>query len=163
MNTRLFRSCVCVLGLALLPLHAKPAKTKEDEIVKLDPYVVEMKSLADAGFTIKAKFLNHLIGAGIKELVIVKVGPQSDAKKAGLAVGEKILQIRDVKVEGLGIKELQDEFAAKAADGKVILLIQSKGSEETRTVELKLTKSASLSGTTPPPSETKPPTAEAKR
>ncbi|MEO6002571.1 MAG: PDZ domain-containing protein [Opitutus sp.] len=163
MNTRLVRSSLCVLGLALLPLHAKPAKTKEEEIVKLDPYVVEMKSLADAGFTIKAKFLNHLIGAGIKELIIVKVGPQSDAKKAGLAVGEKILQIRDVKVEGLGIKELQDEFAAKAVDGKVTLLVQSKGSDETRTVELPFTKSALLNGTSPRPSETKAPAGEAKR
>jgi hypothetical protein len=150
MNSRLVISGLCILALASLPLQAKPAKPKDEEVVKLDPYVVEVRSLADAGFTIKAKFLNHLIGAGIKELIIVKVGPQSDAKKAGLSVGERILQIRDVKVEGLGIKELQEEFAAKAEDGKVTLLIQSKGSEETRTVELKLTKSAAVAPPNPP-------------
>src|SRR3954470_18795086 len=98
MNPRLISFCLCVFGFALLSLRAESAKPKQDDIVKLDPYVVEASSLADAGFTIKARFLNHLIGAGIKELVIVKVGPQAEAKKAFLSVGEKILQIRDVKV-----------------------------------------------------------------
>jgi C-terminal processing protease CtpA/Prc len=106
-------------------------------VVNLPPYVIEAKSLADSGFKFKARFRDHMIGAGIRELVIVEVGPQSEAKKAGLAVGDRILQIRDVKVEGLGLKELQDEFATKAVDGKVPLLIQSRGSDETRTVMLK--------------------------
>jgi len=163
MNSRFVSSCGCVLSFALLSLHAEPAKPKQDDIVKMDPYVVEAKSLADAGFTIKARFLNHLIGAGIKELIIVRVGPQSEAKKAGLAVGEKILQIRDVKVEGLGLKELQDEFAAKAVNGKVTLLVQSKGSDETRTVELQFTKAAMLNSPNQPSAEPKPATDGARR
>jgi S1-C subfamily serine protease len=153
MNSRLIRSCVCVFASALLSFGAESAKPKSDDIVKLDPYVVEASSLADAGFSIKARFLNHLTGGGIKELIIVKVGPQSEAKKAGLAVGEKILQIRDVKVEGLNLKELQDEFAAKAVNGKVTLLVQSRNSEETRTVELQFTKASPLKEATPPSPE----------
>ncbi|MEO7597971.1 MAG: PDZ domain-containing protein [Opitutus sp.] len=117
-------------------MRAASPKPNEDGIVKLDPYVVETKSLANAGFRFKAKFHHHLKGAGIKELTIVEVGPQSQAKKAGLAVGEKILQIRDVKVEGLAIEELQNEFETTAVDGKVPLLIQARGSDETRTVVL---------------------------
>jgi S1-C subfamily serine protease len=147
------RTGLCVFGFALLSLHAESAKSKQDDIVKLDPYVVEASSLADAGFTIKARFLNHLIGAGIKELVVAKVGPQSEAKKAGLSVGEKILQIRDVKVEGLGLKELQEQFATKAVNGKVTLLVQAKNSEETRTVELQFTKASSVKGAAEPPAE----------
>jgi predicted metalloprotease with PDZ domain len=153
MNTRLIRSCVCLFAVASLSLHAEQAKPKQDDVVKLDPFVVEASSLADAGFTIKARFLNHLIGAGIKELVIVKVGPQSEAKKAGLSVGEKILQIRDVKVEGLGLKELQEQFATKAVKGKVTLLVQAKNSGETRTVELQFTKASSVKAAAEPPAE----------
>ena len=120
----------------MFPLRALSAKSDKEDVVKLDPYVVETRSLANAGFRFKAKFHHHLQGAGIKELTIVEVGPQSQAKKAGLAVGEKILQIRDVKVEGLGLEELQSQFETKAVDGKVPLLIQSKKSDETRTVVL---------------------------
>lgn len=123
----------------MLPLRADSAKPIEEEVVRLAPYVVEARSLADAGFTFKARFRYHMMWSGIKELIIVKVGPQSEAKKAGLSVGEKILQIRDVKVDGLGIDELRNEFETKAVDGKVTLLIQSKGSEETRTVVLQFT------------------------
>jgi S1-C subfamily serine protease len=136
MNFRLLVSCSLVLGFVAVSLHATPAKPDKAEIVKLEPFVVESTSLANAGFRFKARFHHHLIEAGIRELVIVEVGPQSEAKKAGLAVGEKILQIRDVKVEGLGLEELQNEFQTKAEDGKVPLLIQSKGSDETRTVVL---------------------------
>lgn len=150
MNSRFIRSCVCVFGSALLSLRAEPAKPKQEDIVKLDPYVIEATSLADAGFTIKARFLNHLIGAGIKELVIVKVGPQSEAKKAGLSVGEKIIQIRDVKVEGLGLKELQEQFATKAVKGKVTLLVQARNSDETRTVELQFSKAPAVKEPTEP-------------
>jgi hypothetical protein len=139
MNSRLLASWILVCVVASLPLRAESEKSDESEIVKLEPYVVEAKSLADAGFTFKARFRHHMIWAGIKELTIVKVGPHSEAKKAGLAVGERILEIRDVKVEGLGLKELQDLFEAKAADGKVTLLVQSRGSEDTRTVVLRFT------------------------
>jgi len=143
-----------VSGFVSFPLRADSAKPNEDEIVKLTPYVVEARSLAGAGFKFKARFRHHMIGAGIKELIIVEVGPQSEAKKAGLAVGEKILQIRDVKVDGLGIKQLQNEFEIKAVEGKVTLLIQSKGSNETRTVVLQFTgplpkKAANSSTPTP--------------
>ena len=120
----------------MFPLRALSAKSDKEDVVKLDPYVVETRSLANAGFRFKARFHHHLQGAGIKDLTIVEVGPQSQAKKAGLAVGEKILQIRDVKVEGLAIEELQSQFETKAVDGKVPLLIQSRGSDETRTVVL---------------------------
>ena len=139
MNFRLLASWILVAGFVPFSLRAGTAKPNDDGIVKLTPYVVEATSLANAGFKFKARFRYHLIGAGIKELIIVEVGPQSAAKKAGLAVGEKILQIRDVKVEGLGIKELQEEFETKAVDGKVPLLIESKNSNETRTVVLQLT------------------------
>lgn len=136
MNTRLVGVGLCVLSFGLLSLSAKTAKPDPDEVVRMDPVVVEATSLASAGFKFKARFRHNLVGTGIRELVIVEVGPQSAAKKAGLSVGEKILQIRDVKVEGLGIKELQDEFAAKAVNGKVSLLVEARGSTETRTVEL---------------------------
>ena len=139
MNSRLLASCILVAGFVLLPLHADSAKPHEEEIVKLSPYVIEATSLADAGFKFKARFHNHMISAGIKELIIVEVGPMSEAKKAGLAVGEKILQIGDVKVDGLGIEELGVEFETKSVDGKVTLLIQSKGSDKTRTVVPKIT------------------------
>lgn len=140
MKSRLITSCICVFGFVSLSLRAEPTKPNQDEIVKLEPYVVKAKSLANAGFSFIAKFRYHMIWAGIKELIIVEVGPRSEAKKAGLAVGEKILQIRDVKVEGLGIRELRNEFETKAVDGKVTLLIQSKGSKETRTVVLQFTE-----------------------
>ena len=136
METRLFVSLIFISGLAALPLSAASDKGEKDDIVKMDPYVVETRSLANAGFRFKAKLHHHLDGAGIKELTIVEVGPQSQAKKAGLAVGEKILQIRDVKVEGLDLQELQHQFETKAVDGKVPLLIQAKGSQATRTVVL---------------------------
>jgi len=136
MNSRLLASCLFASGFVSFSQRAESAKPNEDEIVKLTPFVVEARSLANAGFKFKAKFHHHIKGAGIKELIIVEVGPQSEAKKAGLAVGEKILQIRDVKVDGLGLEELRDEFVTKAVDGKITLLIQSKGSDETRTVVL---------------------------
>ncbi len=140
MNSRLLVFCILATYFVSFPLRANSAKSNEDEIVKLPPYVVETKTLANAGFTLKAKF--RLIGTGIKELVIVEVGPRSEAKKAGLSIGEKILQIRDVKVEGLGLEELQKEFEAEAVDGKVPLLIQAKGSNKTRTVVLQFTDHA---------------------
>ena len=137
MISKLLVAGVMVYGFVSLPLRAGSAKAQDDKVVTLPPYVIEAKSLADAGFKFKARFHNHMIGAGITELIIVEVGPQSEAKKAGLAVGDRILQIRDVKVEGLGLAELQHEFASKAVDGKVSLLIQSKGSDETHRVTLK--------------------------
>lgn len=152
MKSRLALFCLCILGTACVPLCAKPAKTEDNEVVKMDPVVVEASSLSDAGFKFKAKFRPHFIGTGIRELVVVEVGPQSTAKKAGLAVGDRILQIRDVKVEGLGIQELQHEFETKAVDGKVTLLVKSKGSTEPRNVELQFTKSP-LSNDPKPSSE----------
>jgi len=137
MNYRVLLAAILVSVFGSFPLCADSAKTKEDEVVVLPPFDVKAQSLADTRFRFKARFRDHMIGAGIKELIIVEVGPQSEAKKAGLAVGDRILQIQDVKVEGLGLKELQNEFATKAVDGKVSLLIQSKGSDETRTVILK--------------------------
>jgi hypothetical protein len=139
MKSKFLASCILASAFAALPLLAEPVKPSQDEIVKLKPYVVEAKSLANAGFTFIAKFRHHMIWAGIKELIIAEVGPRSEAKKAGLAVGEKILQIRDVKVDGLGIKELRNEFETKAVDGKITLLIQSKDSKETRTIVLQFT------------------------
>lgn len=136
MKSRFLVVFVLVSGCVSLPLDAASAKPDKEDVVKLDPYVVETRSLANAGFRFKAKFRPHFIGEGIKELIIVEVGPQSQAKKAGLAVGERILQIRDVKVEGLGLEELQNEFRTQSADGKVPLLVQAKGSSETRTVVL---------------------------
>jgi predicted metalloprotease with PDZ domain len=115
---------------------ADSGKPSENEVVKLQPCVVKAKSLKDAGFGFKAKFRHHMIWAGIKELVIFEVGPRSDAKMAGLEVGEKIIQIRDVKVDGLGIKELLKQFEMPSETGKVLLLIQAKDSGKTRTVEL---------------------------
>ena len=137
MNSRVLVAAILVSLFGSFPLRADSDKTKEDEVVVLPPFAVKGHSLADFRFKFKARFRDHMIGAGIKDLIIVEVGPQSEAKKAGLAVGDRILQIRDVKVEGLGLKELQNEFATKAVDGKVPLLIQSKGSDETRTVILK--------------------------
>jgi C-terminal processing protease CtpA/Prc len=154
MNSRLIKIGLCALGLAAPLLEAKHApKTDEEEVVKMDPVVVEASSLASAGFKFKARFRHNLVGTGIRELVIVEVGPQSAAKRAGLSVGEKILQIRDVKVEGLGLKELQEEFASKAVNGKVTLLIEAKGSTETRTVDLQF----SNPHTAPEPSKAAPP------
>src|SRR6266540_4196072 len=55
MNSRLLASCILVSGFTLLPVRADSARPNEDETVKLTPYVVEAKSLANAGFTFKAK------------------------------------------------------------------------------------------------------------
>ncbi len=104
------------------------------------PYVVKGKSLAQSGFGFKATFRHHLIWAGIKELMIVNVEPRSAAKKAGLEVGEKILQIRDVKVDGLGIGELKREFERPSANGMIRLTIQAKDSAATRIVELQFSE-----------------------
>lgn len=134
---RLLAFSVMVSGFVSLPLRADSAKAKGDDVVTLPPYAIEAKSRADARFEWKARFHDHMIGAGIRELIISRVGPQSEAKKAGLVVGDRILQIWDVKVEGLGLQELLDEIATKAVDGKVSLLIQSKGSDKPRTVMLK--------------------------
>jgi C-terminal processing protease CtpA/Prc len=115
---------------------ADSEKPSESDVVKLQPCVVKAKSLKDAGFGFKAKFRHHMIWAGIKELVIFEVGPRSDAKIAGLEVGEKIIQVRDVKVDGLSIKELKKQFEMPSETGKVLLVIQAKDSAKTRTVEL---------------------------
>jgi predicted metalloprotease with PDZ domain len=106
----------------------------------MEPYVVKAKSLAQAGFGFKATFRHHLIWAGIKELTIVIVEPRSAAKKAGLEVGEKIIQIRDVKVEGLGIGELKREFEKPSANGMIPLTIRVKDSDATRVVELQFSE-----------------------
>ena len=123
------------VSIGSLAFGAEPPKPS-DEVVLMKPYVVEEKSLAKAGFGFKATFRHHMIWAGVKELIIVNVGPRSAAKKAGLEVGEKIIQIREVKVDGLGIKALQKEFEKKSENGKIPLIIQSKDSEKTRLVEL---------------------------
>jgi predicted metalloprotease with PDZ domain len=141
--------CVLVLGFGSLALRADPAKPSEEETIRLKPYVIEEKSLANTGFSFKAKFRHHMLWAGIKELIITQVESRSYAKKAGLEVGEKIIQIRDVKVEGLGLKELQREFETKSVNGKITLLIQAKDSNTTRTVELQFNE--------PPPQEKKAP------
>ena len=135
MNPQLPAIFIILLGLVAPAFAATPLKAG-DEVVLMKPYVVEERSLAKAGFGFQAKFRHHLIWAGVKELVIVNVGPHSAAKKAGLAVGEKIIQIREVKVDGLSIKALQKEWEKKSVDGKIPLVIQAKDSEQTRTVEL---------------------------
>jgi predicted metalloprotease with PDZ domain len=127
---------IAIVTVLILPFACHAKSESQDEPVKLAPFVIKAKSLKDAGFGFKAKFRHHMIWAGIKELVIFEVGPRSDAQKAGLEVGEKIIQIRDVKVDGLGIKELQKQFEMPSETGKVLLLIQAKDSGKTRTVEL---------------------------
>jgi S1-C subfamily serine protease len=154
MKPKFLASFILASAFAALPLRAESVKPSQDEIVVLEPYVVEAKSLANAGFAFIAKFRYHMIWAGIKELIIAEVGPRSEAKKAGLAVGEKILQIRDVKVNGLGIRALRKEFETKAVDGKVTLLIQSKDSKETRTVVLQFTEPLPKTEPNQPPETT---------
>jgi C-terminal processing protease CtpA/Prc len=140
MNPRIPALCVFIVCLASLSLDADPAKPSEREVVKMEPFVVKGKSFAQSGFGFKATFRHHLIWAGIKELIIVTVEPRSAAKKAGLEVGEKILQIRDVKVDGLGIGELKREFEKPSANGMISLTIQAKDSGATKVVELQFSE-----------------------
>jgi hypothetical protein len=141
MNPQLPLLLALQISIASLAPGAEPLKPS-DEVVLMKPYVVEEKSLANAGFAFKARFRHHMIWAGVKELIIVNVGPRSEAKKAGLEVGEKIIQIRDMKVDGLGIKALQNEFEKKSENGKIPLIIQAKDSEKTRLVELQFSEPA---------------------
>ncbi len=136
MNRKSAFLAIAMVAFVSFAFGANRQKPNEAEVVKLQPCVVMAKSLANADFSFVAKFRYHLIWAGIKELVIIRVGKNSDAKKAGLAVGEKIIQIREVKVEGMGLKELQREFEMKTETGKVQLVIQAKDSTKTRIVEL---------------------------
>jgi hypothetical protein len=140
-NSKLPAVLIILASLAA-PAFAADSSKPGDEVVVMKPYVVEEKSLAKAGFGLQAKFRHHLIWAGVKEIVVIKVEPRSAAKKAGLEVGEKIIQIRDVKVDGLGIKALQKEFEKKSVDGKIPLVIQAKDSAQTRMVELQFGKPA---------------------
>ena len=136
MNHKISLLCITMIAFVSSAFGAGSEKPSESEVVKLQPCVVKAKSLKDAGFGFKAKFRHHMIWAGIKELVIFEVGPRSDAKIAGLEVGEKIIQVRDVKVDGLSIKELQKQFEMPSETGKILLVIQAKDSKKARTVEL---------------------------
>lgn len=135
MNLRLCLFCFVFSNLVSL-IFGADAQKPHDDVVILKPYVVEAKSLAHTGFEFLAKFRYHLITAGIKELIITKVESRSVAKKAGLEVGEKIIQVWDMKVEGLKIKELKKLFERKTEDGKIPLTIQSKDSGVIRKVVL---------------------------
>jgi predicted metalloprotease with PDZ domain len=136
MNPKIAVLCMSIVCFLSLARGADPAEPSESKVVKMEPYVVRAKSLAQAGFAFKAKFRHHMIWAGIKELIIVTVEPRSAAKKAGLEVGEKIIQIRDAKVDGMGIRELIREFEKPSANGMISLTIQSKDSGATRVMQL---------------------------
>ena len=150
MNPKLPLLLALQVSIVSFTLGAEPPKPG-DEVVLMKPYVVEERSLAKAGFGFRATFRHHMIWAGVKELIIVNVGPRSEAKKAGLEVGEKIIQIREVKVDGLGIKALQKEFEKKSENGRIPLIIQAKDSEKTRLVELQFSEPAVQPKTEVPP------------
>jgi predicted metalloprotease with PDZ domain len=132
-----------------------------DEPVVLKPYVVRDKLFEEAGFIINAKARKGSKAAtgvvGIESFVIVisKPDPRTIAGRAGLKNGDQIIQIGDVKVDGLSFREFTEEFARRRARLVIPLVISPKGSGEVRSVVLDFgappAESAKLKAPNPPP------------
>ncbi len=133
-----------VLILALAPIPFSSAQDDEEiedpkYYAELDPITIKGKSVEDAGFAFIAKFRMKMPWAGIKTLVVTKVGEDSPAAKAGIEKGAKIIKIRDTQIDGIKIKELQDLLQEKTEDGVIPLTIIPKKSDDPKEVILEFT------------------------
>jgi predicted metalloprotease with PDZ domain len=131
-----------LLGCSAALNGSDAPQVMRDEPVVLKPYVVHDKMFAEAGFIINArarkgsKAATGVVGIESFLIVISKPDPRTIAGRAGLKNGDKIIQIGEVKVDGLSFREFTEEFAKRRARLLVPLVISPKGSGELRSVVL---------------------------
>ncbi len=141
MESKRCKKLALPLLLSLSAATASLAQTENDPedpkyYAELDTITIKGHSVEDAGFAFIAKFRKKMIWAGIKTLVVTKVGADSPAAKAGIEKGAKIVKIRNTEINGLKIKELQALLQEKSEDGRIPLTIIPKNKEAPQEVIL---------------------------
>ncbi|MDQ8187906.1 PDZ domain-containing protein [Pelagicoccus sp. SDUM812002] len=138
--------CKSFLTLLFVVLSTIPFSGAQDDEVEdpeyyteLDPITIDGQSVEDAGFAFIAKFRKKMPWAGIKTLVVTKVGEDSPAAKAGIQKGDKIIKIRNSEIEGIKIKDLQYLLQEQSEDGSIPLTIIPKKSDVPKNVILEFT------------------------
>jgi C-terminal processing protease CtpA/Prc len=131
---------VCALA-SLLPLSrsdlvaatASPAATAEAPIA-MAPFVVEGTSAEHAGISLHVvgRWNKDRTGTVIDEPTVAYVFPGSPAERAGIAKGDTIAQVAEVKTKDLELRRWHELFDLRhAAGGTTTLLIRQARSQKT--------------------------------
>lgn len=131
---------VCHLVL-LLPLphpglvaaDAAPAATAEAPIA-LAPFVVQGSSAEHTGISLHVvgRWNKTRTGTVIDEPTVAYVFPDSPAERAGIAKGDTVTQIGDVKLKGIEMRRWHELFDYRHATGETAtFLVRKAGTQQT--------------------------------
>jgi hypothetical protein len=132
-------STLALLFFLLPTLHAADAvPAAAEKPVMLAPLVVSAQSLREMNFHLTINRKPRIKGVklrGIEEPIFSQVDSKSIAALAGIQVGDRLVQIGELKLDGVSIEQFEEKFKQRT-EGKLLLVIRTRDFGVLRPVEL---------------------------